>query len=423
MKRILIVAAICCVSSALWAQQSKVQVIEEIIARVNTEIITLSKYQTAEETLADEAKQECSGCSPQQLQEMIDDHHVNLLRDLIDQSLLAQKGKDLGINVEVDVIKRLDQIRQQYNWKDMDEMETQMRAQGMSMEDYKQQLRDDFLTREVIRREVSSHIQVSHEDIENYYKEHQDEFNRPEYVVLSEFFLSTEKKSEADVPAIEAKANSYLARIRRGESFEELAKRYSESNTAKDGGYLGSFQRGQLSKEIEDAVFKLKRNETTDVIRTKTGFLILQLTQHYDAGIQPLDKVRAEIENRLIFQRTQPELRKYVATLREESYVVVKPGYTDTAAVEGTSIVEVDPAAAAPKSEKKSTKKSGPAAAQKQAAPAPAPPAAATPPPPGLPAGTTPPGTPAPGTQPQGTQPQGTQPQPQGAQGGATQPQ
>jgi len=405
MKRLLVAATILCVSSALWAQE-KGQVIEEIVARVNSEIITLSKYQTAEATLAEEAKQECNGCAPQKIQELINQHHGDLLRDLIDQSLLAQKGKDLGLNVEVDVVKRLDQIRQQYGWKDMDEMESQMRAQGMSMEDYKQQLRDDFLTREVIRREVSAHVQVSHEDVENYYNEHKEDFNRPEYVVLSEFFLSTDKKSEADIPAIEAKANAYLARIRKGESFEELAKRYSESTTAKDGGYLGSFQRGQLSKEIEDAVFKLKRNETTDVIRTKTGFLILQLTQHYEAGIQPLDKVRGEIENRIVFERTQPELRRYVARLREESYVVVRPGYSDSAAVGGSSIVEVDPAAAAPKQDKnsKKSKKSGAGqpAAQKSTAPA-APPAGTTPPPPGAPSTPgTQPGTPQPSSPPQG---------------------
>jgi hypothetical protein len=145
-----------------------------------------------------------------------------------------------------------------------------------------------------------------------------------------------------------------------------LAKRYSEGSTAKDGGFLGSFQRGQLSKEIEDQVFKMKRNDLTDVIRTKTGFLILLVLQHYEAGIQPLEKVRGEIENRLVYERTQPELRKYLATLREQSYLIVKPGYLDTAAVAGTQIVEVDPAAApAAKQDKKSkkSKKSSAAAA------------------------------------------------------------
>ena len=356
MKRLLLIATIFCVSSCLQAQE-KGKVIEEIIARVNNEIITLSDYERGQASLEDETRQDCPGCTADKLQEMLRSRRANLLRDLIDQSLLAQKGKDLGLNVEADVVKRLDEIRQQYGWKDMDDMETQLRAQGVSLEDYKQTLRNGFLTQEVIRHEVGSHIQVTRDEIEKYYADHKDEFNRPENVVLSEFFLSTEKKPESEIAAIEAKANAYLARIRRGESFEELAKRYSEGSTAKDGGYLGTFQRGQLAKDFEDVLFNMKRNDLSDVFRTKTGFLFFLVNQHYDAGVQPLDKVSNEIENRLVYERTQPELRKYLATLREESYVLVKPGYTDTAAAASNPIVEVDAAAEPSTTDKKSSKK------------------------------------------------------------------
>ena len=352
MKRLVLLAAILCVSSTLWAQEGKGQVIEEIVARVNNEIITLSDYQRNQAQLADETRQDCPSCSAEKMQEMIQTRRANLLRDMIDQSLLAQKGKDLGINVEADVVKRLDAIRQQYGWKDMDDMEAQLRAQGISLEDYKNTLRNGFLTQEVIRREVNSRIQVTSDEEQQYYKEHEKDFNRPENVVLAEFFLSTDKKPESDIPAIEAKANAYLQRIRNGESFEEMAKHFSEGSTAKDGGFLGSFERGQLSKEIEDVVFKMKRGDVSDVIRTKTGFLILTVLQHFDAGLQPIDKVRNEIDNRIVYAQTQPELRKYLAKLREESYLVIRPGFTDTASVSGTPIVEVDPSAAPGKNEK-----------------------------------------------------------------------
>jgi peptidyl-prolyl cis-trans isomerase SurA len=355
MKRIWCLAAIFCVSSSLGAQQ-KGRVIEEIIARINNEIVTLTDYRRADAALEDETRQDCPACTPDKLQEMVKTKRENLLRDLIDQSLLAQKGKDLGINVEPSVVKRLDEIRQQYGWKDMDELESQLRAQGISIEDFKNNLRNGFLTQEVIKREVGSHIQISHEDVAKYYEEHKDEFERPETVVLSEFFLSTQQKPESEIPAIEAKANGYLARLQRGESFEELARRYSEGSTAKDGGYLGPFKRGELSKEIEDQVFSMKRGDLTGVIRTKTGFLMLRVEQRFEAGLQPLDKVEGEIDNRLYMQRTQPELRKYLATLREQSYVIVAPGYTDTASVASNPIVEVDPSAEPAKTDKKSKK-------------------------------------------------------------------
>jgi len=373
MKLFLFIAAILCVSSELDAQQKintsapqrtavgtsgQGRVIEEIVARVNNEIITLTDFRRADGSLEEETKQDCPSCTPQKLQDAIKSKRENLLRDLIDQSLLAQKGKDLGINVEPDVVKRLDEVRQQYGWKDMDEMETQLRAQGLSLEEFKSTLRNGFLTQEVIKREVGSHITISHTEVEKYYEEHKAEFERPETVMISEFFLSTQKKEESEIPAIEAKAKVYLARMQRGESFEELAKHFSEGSTAKDGGYLGAFKRGELSKEIEDKAFAMKRGDLTDVIRTKTGFLILRVDQRFEAGIQPLDKVDGEIQNKLYVQRMAPQLRTYLGTLREQSYVIIKPGFTDTAAVAAIPIVEVDPSAESSKSDKKSGKKS-----------------------------------------------------------------
>jgi len=356
MKRVFLIAGILFVSSALQAQE-KGRVVEEIVARVNNEIITLSDFERASGSLEEEARQDCPACTPDKIQETVRTRRTNLLRDLIDQSLLAQKGKDLGLNVEADVVRRLDELRQQYNWKDLDDMESQLRAQGISLEDYKQTLRNSFLTQEVVRREVGSHIQVSREDIDKYYQEHQADFNRAENVVLSEFFLSTEKKAESDIPEIEAKINAYLVRIRKGDSFEEIAKRYSEGSTAKEGGYLGPFEHGQLASQFEEVLFKMKKGDISDVFRTKTGFLFFLVMQHYDAGVQPLEKVRNEIENKIAYSRTQPELRKYLANLREESYVLVKPGYTDSAAVAGNPIVEVDPAAEPSNSDKTPAKK------------------------------------------------------------------
>ena len=99
------------------------RVVEEIIARVNNEIITRSEYEKARVTAAEDAKQDCQGhCTPEQLEIAIEDRQKNALRDLIDQSLLVQRGKDMGISVETDVVKQLDQIRQQNKLASMDEL-------------------------------------------------------------------------------------------------------------------------------------------------------------------------------------------------------------------------------------------------------------------------------------------------------------
>lgn len=339
-------------------EKGKTRVVEEIVARVNNEIVTLTDVDREKASAPDDARQDCQGCTPAQIDAAIKDKQQNVLRDLIDQSLLVQKAKDLNMNVEPEVIKQMDRIRQQNKMKDMDEFEDALRKSGIVVEDYKSQIRNRLLTQEVIRKEVGSRLNIPRDEIQKYYEEHKKEFVRPEMVYLSEFFLTTDKKSEDDIPKIEQKAKAYLERIKKGEDFEEFAKRYSDGTTAKEGGNLGSFERGQLSKEIEDQVFTMKKGEMTDVIRTKTGFLVLRVDQRFEAGEQPLDKVEPEIQNRLYYQKMQPELRKYLAHLREESYVVVKPGYVDSAAVASTPFVEVEPSADADKGGKKGGKKS-----------------------------------------------------------------
>ena len=332
------------------------QVVEEIIARVNNQIITLSDYQKAEGSLKDEAQQDCQSCTPAQLDAEVKDHQKNLLRDLIDQSLLEQRAKDDGISVETDVVKRLDEVRQQNNLPTLEALEKAVEGQGISWEDYKNQIRNNLLTQEVIRRDVGSRITIGHDEVQKYYDEHKSEFVRPEQVVLQEIALNTTGKSPDEVAAIRKKAEDLLARVKNGDDFAELAKRYSDGPTAKEGGDLGAYQRGQLSTQIEDVVFKMSKNEVTDIIQTKTGFEILKVEQHFDAGQQPIEKVENEIMNRLYMQRMQPVLRDFLGELREESYVIVKPGYTDTAAVANSSVIEEVPPTPDTKDQKKKKK-------------------------------------------------------------------
>jgi peptidyl-prolyl cis-trans isomerase SurA len=329
-------------AKAAKPSSSEGKVVEEIIARVNNEIITRSEMDKARVTAAEEARQDCMGrCTPEQLQVHIEDSEKNALRDLIDQSLLSQRGRDLGINVETDVVKQLDQIRIQNNLKDMDELEREVTKQGVNWEDFKNNIRNRFLTQQVISREVGSHITIGHDETLKFYNEHKNEFVMPEEVALRAIEVSTEGKTEAEVPELKKKAESYLKRINDGEDFAVLAKRYSDGKTAQQGGYLGEYKRGELSKELEDKVFVMKKNELTDVIETKQGFLILQVLEHYTEGIQPYDKVEPKIQEHLYNERMEPAMREYLKTLREQSYVVVKPGFQDMAGGGNSEIQEV----------------------------------------------------------------------------------
>lgn len=335
------------------AEGANGRTIEEIIARVNNEIITRSDYERARASAEEDAKQECAGkCTPEQLQADIEDRQKNVLRDLIDQSLLVQRGKDMGVSVEPEVIKKLDQIRIQNNLASMEDLEKAVSSQGQNWEDFKNNIRNGILTQRVIGSEVGSHITIAKDEVQKYYEAHQKDFIRPEQVGLREIEVATEGKKESEIPDLKKKAETALQRVKDGEDFGEIAKRLSDGSTAKQGGFLGVYKRGELSKQLEDVVFKMKKNELTDVMDTKQGFLILQVMEHYDEGMQPLTKVENEITDKLYSGRMEPALRDYLKTLREQSYVVIKPGYQDMAGGGNSEIQEVSATPEASKSKK-----------------------------------------------------------------------
>jgi peptidyl-prolyl cis-trans isomerase SurA len=334
--------------------QSKGMVVEEIVARVNNDAITLSDVQKADQQLHEEIVHDCQGCSSDKVEEVYKEKQKDLLRDLVDQALLTERAKDMGISVETDVIKRLDEMRKQNKLESLEEMEKAVEREGLSWEDLKTQIRNNLLTQEVIRREVGSHINIPGDEVKKYYEEHQKDFVRPEQVVLYEIFLSTAGKSPEEVSSVEKKAEDLRNRVVKGEDFNEIARHFSEGSTATDGGLLGTFERGQLDKQLEDIAFQMNKGQMTDVIQTKTGFEVLKVEAHFEAGLQPQDKVENEIMNRIYAQRMQPTMREYLAQLREQSYVMVKPGYTDSAAVAGANVIqEVAPTPDAAEAKKK----------------------------------------------------------------------
>ena len=327
------------------------RVVEEIIARVNNEIITKSEYDKSLASAEEDAKQECENrCTPQQLTTATDERKKSALRDLIDQALLVQRGKDMSISVETDVIKQLDQIRIQNKLPDMDALEKAVTSQGLNWEDFKNNIRSHLMTQKVIGQEVGSHINIPESESKKFYEEHKAEFIGPESVALREIVVSTDGKKEADLADLKKKAETARKRVDDGEDFSEIAKRVSDGTTKEQGGYLGIYKHGELAKPIEDKVFSMKKNGLTDVLETKQGFLILQVLEHYDEGQQSFDKVKEKIMNQLYETRMQPALRDYLKTLREQSYVVIKPAYVEAAGGAGNS--EIQEVSATPEQEK-----------------------------------------------------------------------
>jgi len=317
------------------------EVVEEIVARINNDVITRTEFDRNQRQLEQEARQ--ANASAQQLEEQKKD----LLRDMIDQQLLVQHGRDLGITADAELIKRLDEIRKNAGLSSLEELEQAAQQQGVNYEDWKQNLRNQIVTREVIAREVSSKLTVGPDELQQFYDQHKQRFAQPETVRLSEILVPTEQPApdstpdnpktipmgDADLAQQKATAERALALIRSGTPFEEVAKQASSGPTAQRGGDIGEFKRGVLSKELEELAFdKMKPGDVSDVIRTRQGWIILKVAEHKQSGVPAYKDVQRQVEEMVYYQKLQPALRAFLTRLREQSYVVVKEGYVDSGA-------------------------------------------------------------------------------------------
>jgi peptidyl-prolyl cis-trans isomerase SurA len=306
--------------------------VEEIIARVNDQIITKSDYDRAMSELDQEGRQR--GASMQEISES----HKDLLRNLIDQQLWLAKGKELGITGDTELVNQLNEIRKKYNLATMEDLEKAAKDQGVSFEDFKANIRNGIITQEVMRDQVGRKISATPGEVERYFEAHKQEYAQPESVKLSEILIPTgtagpgAADDQQKVSEAKAKADDVEARLHAGGDFAELAKSFSDGPTASAGGDLGQYKRGQLDKVFEDKTFSLKTGEFTEPIRTRQGFVILKVIQHVPGGVPNYKDAQQDVEQNYYMSKMEPAIRAYLAKMRDEAAIYIKPGYEDSAA-------------------------------------------------------------------------------------------
>src|ERR1700687_858425 len=242
------------------------QVVEEIITRVNNQIITRSEFERSKDQLKEEVKQQ----NPADPDKAYASREKDVLRDLIDQQLLLDKGKDLGITGDTELIKRMDQMRKDMKLESMEDLEKEATKQGASWEDFKQNMRNQIITQKVIGEEVGGKLAIGKDEVQTFYDEHKSEMEQPEFIPLSEILVAPKAVTPSITPApdpsaagsapaaqppvdeatkqaadaagltaAEAKANDLLKQIHDGANFEDIAKKYSDGPSAAAGGALG----------------------------------------------------------------------------------------------------------------------------------------------------------------------------------------
>ena len=323
-------------------------VVEEIVAKVNGEIVTRGELD--KQRLQIEAELRRQGLQGIALEDATNKGVADGVRDKIDALLLVQKGKELNINVDAELNRRFAQMQSESKISDPDKFHDFLREQtGETYEDFRLLMKNNLVGQRVISEEVYRNIVIPKAEIDKYYNEHKSEFIRQEMVSLREILISTGSGSAEQVAAAEKKAKGLVEKGRKAEAkFTDMARQYSDAPTATSDGELGAFKRGDLAKEIDEAVFTHPKGYITDPIRRPAGFEIYRVEEHYVAGQASEDEVEPEINAKLMEPRAGAKVREYLTQLRQNAFLQIKAGYMDSGAAPGKDTTWQDPSAIRP---------------------------------------------------------------------------
>ena len=300
------------------------EIVEEIVAIVNDDVITLSEYKREHDRMSQLLRAQVSG---EEFDRQYERMKKELLNTMITNMLLLQEAEKKGFDVKEQVRLQIENIKKENSINSDEELRRALQQQGLVYEEWIKAMEERSLRDNVIFAEVRGNIVLDDSEIVNYYKLHPEEFTEPMEYKLRAIYISPEGKSEEEV---EAKKREIDEKMQAGEELADLAGQYSEGPGKESQGDLGSFKQGQLEKTLEQAVEKLKVGEMTSWLNVRNGLFLLQLDEKKESRLKSFEEARKEIEEKLFNQESQMGLEKYLKELKEKSFIkILKPNPLD----------------------------------------------------------------------------------------------
>ena len=313
-------------SGTCFAQRT----IDEIVVRVNNDVILWSELEQQRTLMREELAEQLEGA---ELEEAVAEGDPTALRDLIDRSLLLQKGDQLGIRTDLEVIRTMEQMRQEFGFDALEDLEAAIAAQGTDIEFFKDTIRTQYVTQQVIQMEVYPKIVLTTEVMRAYYDENLEEFDRPEGSRIQEIVVNIAGLTPEQIEEARSRAEAARTRIEdEGEDFGVVAGEVSEAPSRSTGGDLGYFATGSLREDYEDIISQLGRGDVSEVTELTDELIILRLQDSHVGGILAFELARQEIEGLIFSQQLEGKIREYLTELRTTGFVSVGDGYTDAGA-------------------------------------------------------------------------------------------
>jgi len=317
---------------ALWganfayAQEHETKPVDEVIARVNAGVIMRTAFENMQRELLEELKR--GGLSGEELEKKFNELKPRILDDLINTQLLAQRAKDLSINVDSQVNQELARYMKEFNCEIRECLEQKMREAGYDIEEVKRVLGERFSKDAVVGQEVYRKIMLGQTEKEKreFYEKNKQGFSEPVEVSLSNIFIAFGKDPDQAL----LRAKDLVVQARSGAvDFKTLAQKYTESESGKKDPSLGMIKINDLNPEVKTIVENAKVGDVTDPIKIESGYSIFRVDQRKEAKLAPFEDERVQqfIGRALAEQNIDKEIEAYLTKLRNDAFIEIDPRY------------------------------------------------------------------------------------------------
>ena len=307
------------VFSVLSGGEASVQLIDKIVAVVNDDIITLSELR---EITVPYLKKMKARYSVNYDEAQIKETESRILDQLIDEKLVRQEVVRLKIVIsEKEVTMGVEDMMKNTNLSE-DQFKKALAEQDITMEEYREQMKNEMERLRLLDAEVKSKVQVKEKEIASYYKEHMDNFNTPPEVRLQQILLMIPPgASEQEISQIRGRAEEIVQKIKKGEDFTSLVRLYSQDSSAATGGDIGFFKQGELMPAINEVAFSLYIGEASSVIQTSAGFHIIKVLEKRERQKMTEEERNKEIWDILYTQNLDDMFKQWLKELRKKSFI------------------------------------------------------------------------------------------------------
>jgi peptidyl-prolyl cis-trans isomerase SurA len=321
---IFLIAVLIFPAFSAFAQESEPVVVDEVIAQVNEGVITLSRVKREMKEVIDSLVQK--GKKPEEAKAEVESRQGELIANIINEELILQKGKEIGIDPESEINQRLLQIMKEQNIKTLEALRAEMAKAGINPDELREAWRKQITRDAVLQREVDAKIYFgfTSKEVKAYYEKNRVKFTKPETITLSEIFLSFAGRDEA---AVMEKAKQIVAQLRGGADFAKIAIENSERPNVKDTkGKLQTFKMAELNEIFAAPLKGVKAGGVTDPIRIDEGVEILRVDDRTAASTESFFD-EDEVRKAMLSERVGDERKKYLSTLRKDSYIKISENY------------------------------------------------------------------------------------------------